>query len=42
METGLLDRLSDRAGLGDDLETGSAVEKSNESLSDDLVVVDHQ
>ena len=34
--------FGDRAGLGDDLELRSAVEHGDQTLADDLVVVDHQ
>ena len=37
---GLLDRLGDGAGLGDDLEAVAPVEEGDEALADDLVVVD--
>ena len=39
---GRLDRLGDRARLGDDLEPVAAVEQGDQALADDLVVVDHQ
>ena len=39
---GLLDRLGDGAGLGDDLEALAPVEQRDEALADDLVVVDDQ
>ena len=38
----LLDRLRDRAGLGDDLESLAPVEQGDETLADDLVVVDDE
>ena len=39
---GHLDRLGDRARLGDDLEPRSAIEHGDQALADDLVVVDDQ
>ena len=38
----LLDRLRDRAGLGDDLEARPPVEQRDEALAHDLVVIDDQ
>ena len=39
---GRRDRVGDGARLGDDLELRPAVEQRDESLADDLVVVDDQ
>ena len=39
---GLLDRLRDGAGLGDDLEAVAPVEEGDKALADDLVIVDDE